>query len=273
MKLKKEWKLMSKLMFVVALSLVFASCNNSAKQKSAAAEEEIKQDIEEYVYPLISSFDVTAMLSEIEATYIVDIANDAANVEKYFTEQSKAVNLGVYSADLAYATTYNQKAQIQAYFKAIETLVGDLNMNAAVSKDLASEIENNLDNKEKLVELITDLTEGAYSYLNKQGRKEISYLILAGSAIEGLYLTTHISENTLQNPKIVETILYQKEPLQKLEVLMAEFKDTELTGSVYANIQKINEVFGMEEGTTAFTQDQLEVLNQLLDQVRNVNVQ
>jgi hypothetical protein len=260
------------LMFLTIVLVSFVSCNNSRK-KTSPSKKEIKQDIEEYTYPLVSSFDITKMLSEIEASYIVDISNDTENVEKYFTEQSKALNLGVYSIDLAYAATYNQKADIQEYFKVIEVLVSDLDLTRALSKGIADDIERNLDNQEKLVEIISDLSEDAYSYLNKQGRKELSYLILAGSAIEGLYLTLHISDKTFQNPKIVETILYQKEPLTELEGLMAEFKDTELSKSVFNQVKKINAIFAMDESTTAITQEQISLLIKLVEDVRNFNVQ
>ena len=269
-------KVVSSLFPFLLIAVIFGSTLNSCKSKKkepAVSKEEIKQDIEEYVYPLASAFDVPAMLNEIEASYIVGIANGAENVEKYFTEQSRAVNLGVYVADLAYATTYNQKADVQAYFKAIQTLVNELDMTAAVSKSLAEDIENNLDDTDALVISITELSQDAYSFLNKQGRTELSYLVLAGTAIEGLYLTTHISENTFQNPKIIETILYQKEPLMKLEKLMEPYKESELTASVYKTVQEINGVYAMEESTTAMTLDQIEKLTQLLDQVREKSVQ
>lgn len=260
------------LILPVALAIVFTtSCNKQKKQ--SVSESDIKKDIEEYVYPLISAFDVTTMLSEIEATYIVDIANDAGKVDQYFTEQSKAVNLGVYVADLAYATTYKQKTAVQEYFKSIESLITDLDLTAAVGKELATEIENNLDNNEVLVDLITKLSQNAYSYLNKQGRTELSYLVLAGTALEGLYLTLNISENTLQNPKIVETILYQKEPLQKLQTLMEPFANSPLSSNIYQMVKSINQVYALEESTTAMTLDQIEQLGNLLNELRAETVQ
>ncbi|MFA9389197.1 MAG: hypothetical protein ACERKD_05295 [Prolixibacteraceae bacterium] len=271
MKSKSIWSLLPLFIVVAIIGLTFSSCNNQKKAK--VAQEEIKQDIEEYVYPLASAFDVTTMLSEIEASYIVDITNDAGNVEKYFTEQSRAVNLGVYTADLAYATTYRQKADVQSYFKAIQILVNELDITAAISKHLAEDIESNLDNQEVLVKLITQLTENAYSYLNKQGRAELSYLVLAGTAIEGLYLSTHISENTFQNPQIIKTILYQKEPLMKLAKLMEPFKDSELSASVYSTVQSINEVYALNESTSSMTLEQIETLTQVLDQLREESVQ
>ena len=208
------------------------------------------------------------MLNEIEASYIVGIANDPEKAESYLTEKSKAVNLGVYTADLAYATTYNQKTDIQNYFKANETLVRELDFTAAFDQDLPDQLDANLDNKDKLVEIVTNMFQNAYTYLNQQGRTELSYLVLSGTVIEGLYLTTHISENTFQNPKIIEAILFQKEPLADLEKMLANFERSEMLADIYANIKAINAIYAMEEGTTAMTEKQVLQLTETLTKIR-----
>ncbi len=253
------------------LSAGLVSCTGKKERKSETpvSEEKINQEIREYTYPLPSAFEVTNMLNEIEASYIVGIANDPAKVEKYFSEKNRAVNLGIYAADLAYATTYRQKTEVTRYFDACEALVRELDFTAAFSQDLPDQIEANLDNKDKLVEIVTGMFDKAYSYLNSQGRTEVSYLILTGTAIEGLYLTTHISENTFQNPKIIQAILFQKEPLLKLEKMMEDFKDSELIKEAYQNIQKINAVYALEEGATSMTQDQVTKLTEVVTAIRN----
>jgi len=275
MKTPSALKIIS-LVIVSSLAIVgISSCNSkSAKKESQKiSEETIETEVKEYIYPLPSAFEVTNMLNEIEASYIVGISNDPSKAESYFTEKSKAINLGVYTADLAYATTYNQKSDIQNYFKASETLVRELDLTAAFSEDLPDEIEANIDNKEKLVQIVSDMFEHAYSFLNEQGRTEVSYLVLAGTVYEGLYLTTHISENTFQNPKIIETILFQKEPLAKLAEMLEEYKESELLSETYADIAAINAIYALEEGTTAMTQEQVEKLTETITKIRDKHVQ
>lgn len=248
-----------------------SSCTSSNKEKKTdtkVVEETIKQEIEEYSYPLVSAFEVTNMLNEIEASYIVGITNNTEKASDYFSEKVRAVNLGIYTADLAYATTYNQKADVQNYFKASESLVRELDLTSAFDETLPDQIEENMDNKEKLVEIITSMFQKSYSYLNKQGRNEVSYLVLSGTVIEGLYLTTHISENTFQNPKIIEAILFQKEHLVTLEAMMQEYKDSELISDVYADIKSINAIYALEEGLTSMTQNQVTQLTELVTDVR-----
>jgi hypothetical protein len=267
----------SKIIFLVVLSGLISFSVISCKNKGAKTEtpqvtsETIKQDIQEYTYPINSVFEVTDMLIAIEASYVIGIANDPANVEKYFSEESKAVNLGIFTADLAYSTTYNNKADVQKYFKVIESLANNMSVSGAFSKDLPNQIESNIDNKEQLVKVVTKMSQDAYSYLNNQGRAEISYLILAGTVIEGLYLTCNISETTYQNPKIVKAILYQKEPLYKLEKLMEECNNTALLKSTLASLKSINAVFAQVEGSTSITKQQTDQLTSLINKIRKEN--
>ncbi|WP_299582251.1 hypothetical protein [uncultured Sunxiuqinia sp.] len=276
MRKTRTYKFVSLAIFSGLIAFGFSSCTGSKKDKKAdpkVVEETIKEEIEEYSYPIASAFDVANMLNEIEASYIVGISSDPEKAGSYFSEKERAVNLGVYTADLAYATTYNQKSDVQAYFKASETLVRELDLTSAFDEDLADKIEANLDNKDQLVEIITDMFQNAYSYLNQQGRTEVSYLVLYGTVIEGLYLTTHISENTFQNPKLIEAILFQKEPLLKLENMMKTYKDSELLADVYADIVSINAIYALEEGTTSMTKEQVVKLTELLTSVRAKFVQ
>lgn len=272
--MKKTYKLLSLALLAAIISPAVTSCTGSQQKKEEkAAEETIKKEIENYVYPLPSTFEVTNMLNAVEASYIVGIANDAAKAESYFAEKSKAINLGIYTADLAYATTYNQKPEIQGYFASCEKLVRELDFTAAFAENLPDQIDANLDNKEKLVEIVTGMFQNAYSYLNSQGRTELSYLVLTGSVVEGLYLTTHISENTFQNPKILEAILFQKNALKDLEDMMAKHAGSELLKEAYADIQAINTVYAMEEGSTSMTEAQVTKLTETVTKIRSAYVQ
>lgn len=270
----KMFKLTSSVVMVMILMLSLNSCGKSKKasQEETVSKELIKTEVEKFAYPLPSTFELTSMLNKIEASYIIGITNEAEKAADYLTESSKALNLGVYSADLAYATTYNNNPNVQSYFKASETLIRELDITGAFSTDLAEQIETNQDNKEKMTETVTGMFQDAYSYLNKQDRSEVSYLILAGTLIEGLYLTTNISQNTFENPEIIKTIMFQKEPLLKLESMMTEYKDSELTAETLAAVQSINAIYAKEEGSSSFSKEQIASLTSKIKEVRSAVV-
>jgi len=259
---------------VVCLLLgTFSSCNNANKAKKAKMDAEanaaIQKEIKNYTYPLPSVFEVTNMLNKIEARYIIDISNDAKKADSYLTEKKQSENLGIYTADLAYAITYNQKDQVKIYFKACESLVQELDFTSAFDRSMPDRIENNMGNKDSLVNIITEMVENTYSYLNQHGKQKVSYLTLTGTAIEGLYLTTHISDNTFQNPEIIKAILFQKEPLLKMQKLIEPIKDDKDINDAYNGIEKINSIYALEEGNSSMTQKQIEQLTNTVTELRN----
>lgn len=213
--------------FIIGVSILVASCNsgNKSSQKSNAPEikkENVEKEVREFVYPLPTSFEVTEMLNRIEAAYILSLSNPVSNTEKYLTEKSQALNLGVFSADLSYASTYNQEQETVDYMNASKKLIDELDIAAALDQSLLQKIEDNLNNKDELVNLITNSFYDTYEYLNKNDRGSVSLLVLSGSWVEALYISTHISEDTFNNKEMVAIIMKQKEPLMKLMGLLKQ---------------------------------------------------
>src|SRR4030042_1460375 len=75
---------------------------------------------------LITSAEVIKMLTELEVGYIFGISNPVENTKKYFTNEAKAINMGVYGADLSYATLYNIQQSVLDYLSAIRSMSADL---------------------------------------------------------------------------------------------------------------------------------------------------
>ncbi len=271
--MKKIYKIIKLMVLASIIGAGVQSCGNSKKkEETKMAQELIKQEIKELTYPLPSMFELTEMLNNIEASYIVTLSNDPSKAKNYHNEQLKAINLGIYAADLAYATTYNSQAEVQTYFEACETLVGELDLTSAFDKNLPDNIKSNINNRDKLIEIVSGIMEKSYSYLNEQGRQDVSYLILTGTVIEGMYLATNISANAYQNPEIIKAILHQKEALVKLQELMEKNKNNTYISEAYKNIETINNVYGMSDATS-MTQTQVEKLTELVRNIRDKYIQ
>ncbi len=252
------WGLASLLISVV---FVFASCNSGSKQnqKTDAVQiekAEVKNEVREFVYPLPTSYEIVEMLNKIEAAYIFDLSNSPANASKYITEKQQALNLGVYGGDLSYASTYNQKQETIDFIDASKTLLEGLDLQAAVSEDLPEQIEANEDNKEALVELITDSFYDTYDFLQRNNRAPVSALVMSGAWVEGLYIATHISEETFNSKEMIEIVLKQKDPLVKLMEILSTYKDDQAVAETIEDLSAIANIYAGIE-STAITQEQM----------------
>ena len=202
-----------------------SSNENGTLVSTGIDKTHIEREVREFVYPLPTSFEITEMLQRINAAFILTITNPVSNFDRYLTDSKKAINLGIYGADLSYVATYNQKQEIVNYMNVCKNIIDAMNITGALSTDIIEKVEQNQDDKDFLVELITNTFFDTYEILNQGGRGYSSMLVIAGSWIEALYIATNITKSTFENKEMVQTIAAQKVSLEKLISLMETMTD------------------------------------------------
>lgn len=263
------------LTLITSVVLLLTSCNMKRKssgdgpQDGAVLEKTtVEEKVREFVYPLPTAFEVTEMLNRIGAAYILTLSNPVSNVERYLTEKSKALNLGIYSADLSYASTYNQKQTVIEYMDVSKKLIDALNISGAISQDVIEQVEANQDNKDELVNIITNTFYDAYEYLNQANRGSVSLLVLAGTWVEGLYIVTHITENVYYNKEMVTIIMKQKASLDTLMELMQVAKDDPAVAETISELLPLYNTYLAVEND-AITEAQVLFITKEIYRVRN----
>jgi len=264
---------------ITSVVLLLTSCNMKRKssgdgpQDGAVLEKTtVEEKVREFVYPLPTAFEVTEMLNRIGAAYILTLSNPVSNVERYLTEKSKALNLGIYSADLSYASTYNQKQSVIDYMDVSKKLIDALNISGAISQDVIEQVEANQDNKDELVNIITNTFYDTYEYLNQANRGSVSLLVLAGTWVEGLYIVTHITENVYYNKEMVTIIMKQKASLDTLMELMQVAKDDPAVAETISELLPLYNTYLAVEND-AITEAQVLFITKEIYRVRNKMVE
>ena len=262
-----------------AVVLLVSACNmnrkpsgNNEQSGEKLEKANVEESVREFVYPLPTAFEATEMLNRIGAAYILTLSNPLSNVERYLTEKSKAINLGIYGADLSYASTYNQKQATIDYMDVSKKLVDALNISGAVGEDIIDQIEANQDNKDSLVSIITNTFYDTYKFLNQADRGSVSMLVLAGSWVEALYIVTHITEDTFQNKEMVKIVMDQKASLNTLVELMSVVKDNPAIAETLSDLSLLHQTYNsIEEG--AITQSQMQIITDEVYRVRTKMVE
>ncbi len=261
-------------LLLLATALILSpACKRAGKtggqsdtMKDAYAKESIESKVREFVYPLPTVFEVTEMLNEVGANYIISLTNSARNVDSYFTEKSKALNLGVYAADLAYNSTYQQKQETMYYMEAAKKLTDDLGISGVINQDLIKKVEENINNKDQLVDLISNTFYDTYDELNRTGKGNLSLLVISGSWVEALYITTNISENVYHNLEIVKIIYQQRETLNKLWGLFEENQQDEYVQEMINELKPVKEVY--DSIGDSLTEDQVTAITNEISRIR-----
>lgn len=214
------------LLQVVLITAVLASCGSDKKTESAdtATIKNVKEKVEkEFKYPIPTSFEVTELLQEAGAAFIINITNPVANVDKYETQRAKALNLGIYGADLSYATTYNSQEETMALLKASKTLIDGLDIPGVFDDAMVTRVEKNIDNKDSLILIVTKSFYNTYQQLNQTGQDKISFLVVAASWIEGIYLTSALTISSNYDKRMLQIVAEQKNSAIKLAETAASY--------------------------------------------------
>ncbi|MFC2113346.1 hypothetical protein ACFLTA_08775, partial [Bacteroidota bacterium] len=237
---------------ILAFSILFSfsACKNQKSSDSGSKDADVLEAVEGKdaviqeisEYPLPTSFEVTTLLVDAGASYILDLCNHVDNVDKYTNLKSKALNLGVYGADLSYAATYKQTQETMQYLSASAKLIDELQIGSFDEK-LVSDVEANIDNVDELITLISDSFYKTYEYLNNNEQDELSILVMAGSWIEALYISTQISIISADNQKIVEVINEQRSSLDKLLEVMVPIADSEMSADVFNGLVVLQKIY------------------------------
>ncbi len=214
---------------IASVIIILSSCKSGSQSANketikpdSVGLKEISQNVKDVVYPLPTPFEMTDMLNTMGAKYTSAILNPADHAEKYFTEKSKALNVGVYGADLAYATTYDQKQDEKIYSKALKSLIDQLGINVNYSKLLTDDANEKLNNKDTLVSIITKMFYDTYKYIYNKNNPDIAIIMVSGAWTEVMYIATNISKDTYNNSGIVKLIAGQKDSYTKLMNLLNE---------------------------------------------------
>ena len=92
-------------------------------------------------------------------------------------------------------------------------------------------------------------------------------LVLAGSWIEALYITTQISIISMNNEKIVQIISDQKTTLDKLIEIMDPIKNDPMVQDTFASLQELKKIY--DNSDDPITKEQLDALTEKTESVRS----
>ncbi len=251
------------------------SCDRSAgKQQKKVEMEQVKvieNQIETKVYPLPTSASVIKMLTELQVGYIIGISNPVDNSKKYFSSTTRALNLGVYGADLSYATLYNMQQEVINYLNTIRLLSNELNMSKIYNEELYDKIKVNFDNRDELVKILTKAFNDTYSYLSENEQQSLALLVVGGAWVEGMYLTTHVSEAAYQVAGISGVLLEQKKSFELFLDITKPYSNDPSISDFLKTLEPIKKVY---EGIgTSLTEQNIKDITKAIVGIRSQIVQ
>lgn len=219
----------SKLLTLGFASLVLATSCGGDKPKEDAGNNDNVVDVDTaktavlnvggQLFSIPSPIQTAMLIQKSGVAYTKDILNLSNKVNTYSTDYVRALNLGIYGADLGYVSMYNQTQDAIGYLAAVKQLADKLGVSAAFDASTMKRIETNIANKDSMLMLVGIAYRASDAYLKSNQRTEISSLILTGGWIESMHFSLTAYKQKQSN-EIKYRIAEQKQALQSIIKLL-----------------------------------------------------
>ena len=175
-----------------------------------------------------SPLETASIFQNAGSVYNPEITNPIQNVDNYVTNTQKAINLGVYGADLSYANIFDQTQESMFYMNCSKKMSDGLGITSAFDEATMERMEENVNNRDSLMLIINDAFWLADAYLKENGQDNLSALIITGGWIEGLFLGTKALKQDNPDQELMRKIAEQKYSLTNLMDLLASYNNEDV---------------------------------------------
>lgn len=247
-------KMIRILPLLILATILNTSCvqDNSKKiEKSLADEsklkaEQLKKDFnkaKQVFYSLPSPIETAMLIKRSGVEYFPDLLNPISNQNKYVNTYSLAMNLGIYTTNISYASIFNQSQTSIKYMAAAKSMAESLGILDVIDHKTIERLESNINNRDSIMDIISSTFMNSDSFLKENGRPETAALVIAGGWIEGLYLATQHAKQSPENEEIIDRIIDQKISLQSLIQLLNSYSQNKNVEQANSDLIRINSIY------------------------------
>lgn len=232
---------------------------DSAKQEGPSISDEVIGSILQQVP---SPLEISVLLKESGKKYNGSYLNSPDNTAKYNSNYKKALNLGVYGTDLGYTNIYEQNQDGVKYMASIKELANGLSIGQFFDIETIGRLATNSKNLDSLLLITTQNFNTINTYLQSQGRANLSVLFLTGGWLEALHITCETAAANPNNQELKETIGEQKIILENIKLLLGFYKDTDQNmASLLTDIEELQKVYDKVKITYTYKESTFEIVD------------
>lgn len=224
----------------------------SSSDEFSTADEELKESIQEVVYDIPSPSEIPFLLEATGAEFNETLINDNNKAEEYSSRNDvAALNLGVFATDVGYLVSYDKVQEALTYMSSAKKLADNLGVTGSFDTDLIKRFESNLSRKDSLAYLLNETINKTDKYLKDDNRSKLASLIISGSFIEGLYISTELiesypkdilpedSRNLVLTP-LIRVVLEQKKSVKDLTAMLENIEQTEPVSGLVTDLKDLS---------------------------------
>lgn len=234
----------------LSIGLLLSSCGTNPDQQVTqppvkpsldSAETARIKELQKIFFSIPSPVEMASLIKEKGYAFDESKLNASANVDKYTGEGRQAINLGIYGADLSYAAMFDQKQVTMEYFASAQKLARQMGVDGALTGELIDRLDKNQENRDSLLNIVSEAYADLNGYLKENQRIEISALVVAGGWLEALYLSSVYADDG--NPDMRKRIAEQRYSLNNLVDYFEKFGDRENLKEMKTDLLAIKAIY------------------------------
>lgn len=262
--LKTLFQLMPvKLTAILLVAVLMSGCGSDKKKtgsdKITLDETEfdagLLEDIssaKQIFYSLPSPLETAMLIKSAGATYNEELLNPVENTSNYTTNKSMALNLGIYTTDLSFASLFDQTQTSIQYMNAAKQMADGLGILDAIDNNTIERLEENINNRDVIMDIISETFMSSSSFLTENERPALASIVLVGGWVEGLYIASSmVGDAPIKDNKLVERIVDQKLSFGIVLKLLEENKDNSDVADLMTDINDLKTTFDKITITTS----------------------
>ena len=234
---------------ISASILLLQACNlKSSKEEQVNIDSlqfyAYKEKMSERVYyKFPSSEEIFDVINQGNLHFNPDLTNTIVSADKYSNSRSQAINLGVYTSDLAYLTIFEKTKESIEYFGVINNLSHRLHISSSESEDLFYRIQDNLTSIDSLKLLVRDSYNKIVEHFSVTENEKTLAIITAGAYIECLYVSINLIGDYSKSNSAVTKLAEQKYAVYNLQQYMENFGDHEYVKETIEDVKPVFDIF------------------------------
>ena len=221
---------------ILALGLFLVQCtseNDTVKSEDPIDVENANNNgssiinFEGQLFSIPSPIQTAHLIKASGSEYNSKLLNSVDNINKYNSTYKQALNLGIYGADFAYASYFEQDETSIQYMKNLKKLLDALDLSSVVDQDFVERVGENLNNKDSLMSISSDMFRTADNYLKSSDQSNVAGLILAGGFVESLYFSSNLAKMDVSRA-LAKRVGEQKQTVSNIVTLLSNNTDEEV---------------------------------------------
>ena len=231
------------------------STDTTDEFEQAEADDNLKKQIQDVVYEIPPPSEIPFLLQATDAEFNEGLINQESKADQYSSGNDKAsLNLGVYATDVGYLVSYDKVQEALNYMNSARRLADNIGISGSFDTELIQKFEDNLTAKDSLASLLNGTIAKTEDYLKNDNRNKLAALVIAGSFMEGLYISTGLvssypkdilpeDERNIVLTPLIDVILKQEEPVGELIKMLESVDQSGPVSDMVAGLKELQQSY------------------------------